>query len=197
MCKLESLDVTHNALTHLPASVCRLGALERLNISHNRIATLPKGEGIQLFVAWIFYLGFFKRLVISDIFTNISYFTEKIEIAEISNVGNICSGFYCPKIFVIFCNVAYLFTEIKQLKKMKVLEVMNNGLVTLPQEISDCESLNRLLVDRNKLQWLPNRLCELRTLEELSAVGNKLLCLPPGKYGFDRKQGSPFCPIPD
>ena len=64
---------------------------------------------------------------------------------------------------------------------MKVLEVMNNKLLKLPEELSECHNLSRLLVDRNCLQWLPNQLCNMKQLEEVSAVGNKLLCLPLGK----------------
>ncbi len=76
----------------------------------------------------------------------------------------------------------FLFLEIGRLENLKVLEIMNNKLLKLPDGLPQCGNLTRLLVDRNSLQWLPNHLCDMAKLQEVSAVGNKLLCLPIGKH---------------
>ena len=36
------LDVSHNALTHLPSNLSSLGQLQSLNASHNRLTSLPR-----------------------------------------------------------------------------------------------------------------------------------------------------------
>lgn len=40
---LKTINLSHNALTHIPAEITRLTLLEELNISYNKLAALPEG----------------------------------------------------------------------------------------------------------------------------------------------------------
>ncbi|XP_030048583.1 leucine-rich repeat-containing protein 28 [Microcaecilia unicolor] len=71
-----------------------------------------------------------------------------------------------------------LQAKIGDLKELQTLDISINCLITLPERLHLCHSLQYLTVDRNHLWGIPRHLCQLPNLNELSMAGNRLAFLP-------------------
>lgn len=65
-----------------------------------------------------------------------------------------------------------LKAEIKNLKKLKVLDISNNQFTGLPAEIGQLQELEILNISNNQLTGLPHELGNLQNLKELDLSGN-------------------------
>lgn len=81
----------------------------------------------------------------------------------------------------LYLNKNLFFVGIGKLSELRVLEVTNNKLTSIPVELSCCENIVTLNLDNNRLTFLPRQLRKLVNLSELSAVGNNLYVLPQGR----------------
>ncbi|KAL1517852.1 hypothetical protein ABEB36_001560 [Hypothenemus hampei] len=70
--------------------------------------------------------------------------------------------------------------DLKDLNKLRILNISFNDFHSLPEEISIFEQLEELYVDNNHLKSLPDSLCHLVNLKILSCTNNKLKSLPEG-----------------
>ncbi|XP_029430448.1 leucine-rich repeat-containing protein 28 isoform X2 [Rhinatrema bivittatum] len=75
-------------------------------------------------------------------------------------------------------NIVVIPEEIGDLKELQTLDLSTNCLITLPERLHLCHSLQYLTVDRNHLWGVPRQLCQLPNLNELSMAGNRLAFLP-------------------
>ena len=57
---------------------------------------------------------------------------------------------------------------------MKILNLENNQLTSLPAEIGKLEKLERLYLDNNELTSLPAEIGKLEKLEELDLINNPI-----------------------
>ncbi|XP_009573911.1 PREDICTED: leucine-rich repeat-containing protein 28, partial [Fulmarus glacialis] len=64
------------------------------------------------------------------------------------------------------------------LRELQTLDISTNRLITLPERLHMCLSLQYLTADRNHLWYVPRHLCQLPSLNELSMAGNRLAFLP-------------------
>ena len=62
--------------------------------------------------------------------------------------------------------------------KLKILDLRNNQLVTLPESFGNLQELIMLNLDGNRLTTLPESFGNLQELEDLSLNGNRLTALP-------------------
>ncbi|KAJ8797790.1 hypothetical protein J1605_016992 [Eschrichtius robustus] len=74
--------------------------------------------------------------------------------------------------------ILILVVEVGDLKELQTLDISTNRLLTLPERLHLCLSLQYLTVDRNRLWCVPRHLCQLPSLNELSMAGNRLAFLP-------------------
>ncbi|XP_075414014.1 leucine-rich repeat-containing protein 28 isoform X2 [Tenrec ecaudatus] len=75
-------------------------------------------------------------------------------------------------------NIVVVPEEVGDLKELQTLDISANRLLTLPERLHLCLSLQYLTVDRNHLWCVPRHLCQLPSLNELSMAGNRLAFLP-------------------
>ncbi|XP_045152420.1 leucine-rich repeat-containing protein 28 isoform X3 [Echinops telfairi] len=75
-------------------------------------------------------------------------------------------------------NIVVVPEEVGDLKELQTLDISTNRLLTLPERLHLCLSLQYLTVDRNHLWCVPRHLCQLPSLNELSMAGNRLAFLP-------------------
>ncbi|PKU36126.1 hypothetical protein llap_13570 [Limosa lapponica baueri] len=68
--------------------------------------------------------------------------------------------------------------EVGDLRELQTLDISTNRLITLPERLHMCLSLQYLTADRNHLWYVPRHLCQLPSLNELSMAGNRLAFLP-------------------
>lgn len=80
-------------------------------------------------------------------------------------------------IFIIF------HSEIGDLQDLETLDLAMNQLMSLPDRLHRCLSLQNLTVDHNLLSHVPRQLCWLHRLNQLSMAANRLTFLPLGQYG--------------
>lgn len=71
--------------------------------------------------------------------------------------------------------------EVGDLRELQTLDISTNRLITLPERLHMCLSLQYLTADRNHLWYVPRHLCQLPSLNELSMAGNRLAFLPLGE----------------
>lgn len=71
--------------------------------------------------------------------------------------------------------------EVGDLRELQTLDISTNRLMTLPERLHMCLSLQYLTADRNHLWSVPRHLCQLPSLNELSMAGNRLAFLPLGE----------------
>lgn len=81
-----------------------------------------------------------------------------------------------------FILILILVVEVGDLKELQTLDISTNRLLTLPERLHLCLSLQYLAADRNRLWCVPRHLCQLPSLNELSMAGNRLAFLPLGKW---------------
>ncbi|XP_023384755.1 leucine-rich repeat-containing protein 28 isoform X3 [Pteropus vampyrus] len=77
-----------------------------------------------------------------------------------------------------FILILILVVEVGDLKELQTLDISTNRLLTLPERLHLCLSLQYLAADRNRLWSVPRHLCQLPSLNELSMAGNRLAFLP-------------------
>lgn len=129
--KLKFLDVSHNLLTELPPQLSDLNELQSINVSYNQLASLPNiSEMLNLVSLNISYNQF---LFLPDTICNpkLIHFTDLIannnKISEIS-------------------------PEIQVLGTLKVLDLSENNIVSLPGEVGSCTKLKDLNLKGNRLK---------------------------------------------
>lgn len=71
--------------------------------------------------------------------------------------------------------------EVGDLQELETLDVSMNQLVSLPDRLHSCVSLQNLTVDHNQLSHVPRQLCCLHRLNQLSMAANRLSFLPIGR----------------
>lgn len=86
---------------------------------------------------------------------------------------------------VVFVKVVIILlaccAEVGDLRELQTLDISTNRLMTLPERLHMCLSLQYLTADRNHLWSVPRHLCQLPSLNELSMAGNRLAFLPLGE----------------
>ena len=75
-------------------------------------------------------------------------------------------------------SAAMLCESICNLKKLEILNVINNHLSRLPAEINLCTSLKTVLLSGNRLQKIPPQLSQLKHLDMLDMSNNQIKEIP-------------------
>ncbi|XP_076980181.1 leucine-rich repeat-containing protein 28 isoform X4 [Tamandua tetradactyla] len=148
LAKLQCLDLSDNALEVVCPEIGRLRALRHLRLANNQLQFLPPGLLLQFCHA--------SHNKVSP--------TNSTETVKDQTKGQ----------DDMTCSV----TEVGDLKELQTLDISTNRLLTLPERLHLCLSLQYLTVDRNRLWCVPRHLCQLPSLNELSMAGNRLAFLP-------------------
>lgn len=131
---LQRLNISRNRLTSLPAEIGNLGSLHFLRLDSNRLTSLPHE---------------FERLT-------------QLEELDLSNN-----------------QLTSLPSEIGNLTSLLRLTIFRNELTSLPHEIGNLNSLQYLTLTGNQLTSIPSEIIKGWTLlKELNLRGNRLTSLP-------------------
>lgn len=150
---LTSIDLANNSIQSLPAGVGALEWLVNLNMSHNKLSSVPPE---------LFELPGLKKVDFS--FNCLSSLPD--------NVG------YAPELVHLSLNdnrFATLPPSLDQLGSLQVLEVNNNDLQELPR--LQARQLVKLTLNNNQLRQLPP-MRGLQQLQSLEVTKNQLSELP-------------------
>ena len=80
---------------------------------------------------------------------------------------------------LVFEGLTSLPPEISELKNLTTLNISHNQMTSLPPEIRELKNLTTLNISGNQLTSLPPEISELKNLTQLDISGNQLTSLPP------------------
>lgn len=146
--KLTCLKLWHNGITHIPDHIKKLGSLERLYFSHNKIEVLP---------SHLFLCNKLRYLDVS--FNDIRFIPPEVGVLQ------------SLQYFSVSCNkLENLPDELFFCKKLKTLKLGRNTLSVLSPKISFLVSLTHLELKGNHFEALPAELGSCRLLKRNGLV---------------------------
>lgn len=162
---LESLDLSYNKLTNLPAGIINLKKLKELRIRHNNLSNLSR-EIVNL--KSLTYLDLSENNLISKdldlIFNNLTTLKD-LELRTQQNKH----GEY---------TLTHIPNSIDSLTHLIYLDLSHNKLNKLPNTIGNLINLKGLFLRDNNLKSVPIEIANLINLEILCLGDNKLTTVP-------------------
>ncbi|XP_048861104.1 volume-regulated anion channel subunit LRRC8C-like [Brienomyrus brachyistius] len=157
--KLTCLKLWYNSISHIPEHIKKLGSLERLYLSHNKIEVLPP----QLFLCHkLRYIDLSNneiRFIPPEIgvLQSLQYFA--VSCNKIESLPD--ELFFCKKLKVLKLGrnlLTVLSPKISYLALLSHLELKGNHLESLPPELGSCPALKRsgLFVEDTLFEMLPS-----------------------------------------
>ncbi|XP_061593520.1 volume-regulated anion channel subunit LRRC8C [Cololabis saira] len=157
--KLTSLKLWHNGIMYIPEHIKKLGSLERLYFSHNKIEILP---------SHLFLCNKLRHLDLSHndirfippeigVLQSLQYFS--VSCNKIENLPD--ELFFCKKLKTLKLgknSLSTLSPKISYLALLTFLELKGNHFEVLPQELGCCSALKRsgLMVEEILFETLPS-----------------------------------------
>jgi Leucine-rich repeat (LRR) protein/predicted transcriptional regulator YdeE len=177
---LNSINLRQNNLTTLPeAGYEKLQNLTSLNISYNTISgelpsgiwSLPKLTYLDAESNLLGGIGDIPDSIISR--PLVQFLASDNSITSFSSTwGKLDSLEY---IYLQNNQISdSIPSSIRNLKRLRVLNLSNNNIQTIPTEISELDSLRKLYLAKNELSILPSGIGGMGALEELFINNNQL-----------------------
>uniref|UniRef100_A0A3P9LXX9 Leucine rich repeat containing 8 VRAC subunit C n=1 Tax=Oryzias latipes TaxID=8090 RepID=A0A3P9LXX9_ORYLA len=157
--KLTCLKLWYNSIMYIPEHIKKLGSLERLYFSHNKIEILP---------SHLFLCNKLRYLDLSDndirfippeigVLQSLQYFS--VTCNKIENLPD--ELFFCKKLKTLKLgknSLSVLSPKISYLALLTYLELRGNHFEVLPQELGSCSALKRsgLIVEDILFETLPS-----------------------------------------
>ncbi|ELA41931.1 uncharacterized protein VICG_00948 [Vittaforma corneae ATCC 50505] len=150
------ISISSQGIRFIGRNIKRLVKLERLDLSRNKLETLPPEIG-ELKNLKILCLHGNKLKSLPDSIGEL----ENLQYLDLS--GN---------------KLESLPAEMKKLTNLQYLDLSNNKFETLPPDMGKWKSLRNLYLNNNKFKSLPPEIGELENLQELDLHGNEIEALP-------------------
>ncbi len=200
--KATELDLSHLAMTRVPAEITQLTHLEKLSMSDNRLPSLPEEIGlltnlteldvcnnqIKSLPESIGKLRHLRRLILRAIYLDSlpDSFSQLVRLEELDLWRNNFTRFpeqVCElrelKILRLDSNeLPELIDKVGALTSLRELTLKDNRLVNLPFLLSKCQALEQLALDKNLLTRLPPCCVQLQKLRVLTVSGNLIARFP-------------------
>ena len=155
--RLRELDISNNKIETLPRSIAELPkTLTSLNISHNRLSEMPASIGMLTSLEKLLAFENSLRWLPAEL-------GKLTRLTELHAHGN---------------NIIDVPPELGRLSALRVLGLRSNHIMTLPDEICDLKRLERLDLGENKVCALPAKLKRLESLVVLNLRNNSLVIVP-------------------
>ncbi|XP_069497854.1 volume-regulated anion channel subunit LRRC8C [Ambystoma mexicanum] len=160
--KLTILKLWHNSITYIPEHIKKLGSLERLYFSHNKIEVLP---------SHLFLCNKLRYLDLS--YNDIRFIPPEIGVLQSLQYFSIACNkvesvpdelYFCKKLKTLKLgknNLCSLSPKIGYLLFLSYLDIKGNHFESLPPELGVCKALKRngLIVEDTLFETLP---CDVR-----------------------------------
>lgn len=129
--KLKFFDVSHNAITELPAGLSELNELQSLNVSSNQLTSLPNINDMLHLVTLNISYNLFSVFPVGICDSKLIHFTDLLANNNL---------------------IEEIPPEIQLLSCLKVLDLSENKILSLPGELGNCTKLKELNLKGNKLK---------------------------------------------
>ncbi|KAK8941188.1 hypothetical protein KSP39_PZI010590 [Platanthera zijinensis] len=153
---LVSLDLSENRLASLPTTISALSSLTKLDLHCNHITELPDSIGGLINLAYLYLSG--NQLI--------------------SLPSTICKLQHLEELDLSSNQLMLLPDVIGDLVNLKILNVETNNLEEFPYTIGNCTSLLELRADYNRLKGLPEAIGKIESLQVLTVRYNNLKGFP-------------------
>jgi Leucine-rich repeat (LRR) protein len=198
MVAVTDLNAAHNELVALPLDIgdqSTFAQLRRLDVSHNRLRTLPPSLGSILALAHLDCSYNNLKLVPPEVAqcTNLTLLnlknnpTLESPPAHVVDVGFQACLDYLREL-LLSRKADFLNLDRWQFQRVPLnladylhiseLSMCENDLLVLPEQLSDMKTLKKLDVRHNRLEVLPEAIGAMASLRVLHADENKLKTLP-------------------
>nr|VZI30656.1 unnamed protein product [Spirometra erinaceieuropaei] len=158
--QLEVLDLRHNRLEgSLPACIYKLGNLEQLILSYNKLTTLSDD------------LKNLHRLTV--LILNRNFIRQSIP----DTIGQLTR---LTKLDLSYNHIESLPSSLGNCTCLRELNLQHNQLTHLPDSIGNLGNLTRLSLKYNRLVEIPLTLASCSRLDEFNVENNQIYALPPG-----------------
>ncbi|XP_031375480.1 receptor-like protein 52 [Punica granatum] len=178
---LTALSLSSNNFTgEIPSSICQLSSLRDLDLSDNRLGTIPRCFGK---LSNLSYLDLFSNNFTGEIPSSICQLSSlrDLDLSYNRLVGTI------PRCFGKLSNLSDLFissnnftgeipSSICQLSSLRDLDLSDNRLNgTIPRCLGNLSNLSSLsLFSNNFIGEIPSSICQLSSLSDLTLTYNRL-----------------------
>jgi small GTP-binding protein len=163
---ITALNLSNNKLRTLPEDIYKLRNLVYLNLAGNQLRTLPNT---------ILELKALKQLNLSGnpnlVLPNNFSLPEELSFLNLNAT-----------------NIYPLLSSLRTLTKLTTLSLAGTGLTFLPKEITEIQSLSVLNLISNSLSTLPDEIGDLENLVELNLNSNQISALPKTMHQLERLQ---------
>eukprot|EP00877_Chromochloris_zofingiensis_P009709 jgi/Chrzof1/4992/Cz15g07210.t1 len=156
---LEYLDVSKNMLWSLPPQITQLVRLTYLDLSSNCLASAPEE------------LGELCHLTFLDLSNN-SRVSLPRSLSRLNSLKQLNMNW-------VWSDMAHLWDAAKSLPSLETLNVVGNGIITLPPAVGQFKALRTISLSMNNLTELPVEFGQLVSLASIEASDNRLTRLPP------------------
>ncbi|XP_029022318.1 leucine-rich repeat-containing protein 69 [Betta splendens] len=157
--KLSALLLNNNTITALPVQLLALQHLTELNLGNNALTEVPAVLG---------HVQSLKKLYL---------FSNHITAVPPDVIGGL------QNLIVLNLNhnhIQRLPPEIKSLRKLQHLSVLDNQLEDVPEDLGHLTELREINLTSNRLTRLPKQLYQCKGLTKIHAARNRLSSLPEG-----------------
>ncbi|KAF1385961.1 hypothetical protein PFLUV_G00113200 [Perca fluviatilis] len=156
--KLTCLKLWHNGIMYIPEHIKKLGSLERLYFSHNKIEILPSHLFLCNKLRYLDVSNNDIRFIPPEIgvLQSLQYFS--VTCNKIENLPD--ELFFCKKLKTLKLgknSLSSLSPKISYLAQLTYLDLKGNHFELLPQELGCCRALKHsgLIVEETLFQTLP------------------------------------------
>uniref|UniRef100_A0A8C6U9W6 Leucine rich repeat containing 28 n=1 Tax=Neogobius melanostomus TaxID=47308 RepID=A0A8C6U9W6_9GOBI len=178
----KNLFLNYKNLNNFPVELLKdegLQFLERLYMKRNSLTTLPDNLAQKLPNLIELYLHSNNIVIVPEAIGNLA----RLQSLDLSNNA---LQLLCPEIgrlrslrhLRLSNNQLKAFLQIGDLQVLETLDVSMNQLISLPDRLHCCLSLQNITADHNHLRHVPRQLCWLHRLNQLSMAANRLRFLP-------------------
>lgn len=157
--KLTCLKLWYNSIMYIPEHIKKLGSLERLYFSHNKIEILPSHLFLCNKLRYLDLSNNDIRFIPPEIgvLQSLQYFS--VTCNKIENLPD--ELFFCKKLKTLKLgknSLSILSPKISYLALLSCLELRSNHFEVLPQELGSCRALKRsgLIVEETLFETLPS-----------------------------------------
>lgn len=199
---LQSLNLSGNGLSGLPASISQMTNLGHLDLSNNQFAAIPdevqhltnlkslyvEHNSIAQSPPW---MGKLKKLETLDLSDNrLKGVGSSHELPALTHlyllnnqIASLDAGFFTPTLLEVNLSgnkLESLPETLGSATNLLELGASDNQLKTLPKALGSLKKLGTLRVKGNKLTELPAEIAGLEALKNLDVSNNKVTALPEG-----------------
>jgi len=177
--QIVEIDVSNNAIPHIPASVAKLAALTALNLSYNQLTSLPEEFG-QLVALVHLDLSFNNLQILPETVCHLrSLKFVNLRSTQLSELPDgICEMSSLTYLNVKGNKLTRLPVNITQLTGLLELDLSDNMLAELPEHIGKMTSLVRLNATSNEISHIPESIKNCSKLVVVRIAANKLEYVP-------------------